>query len=298
MELRKFLALLSLSLLAVLMVAAWFFPLDEDFRVENPFWNGAMSASKTGTILPLNSLDGLAGLPRNAGLLLVPYMDFTTGELDALAGFIEKGGTLLLADDYGYGNRVLEHLGLSARFSGKALLDPLANYRNKWFPRIFNFRSDSLAAGTSGLVLNHATYLESVTPDETVARSSLFSFADLNGIGEWEAGEPTGPLPVVSRHNLGQGGIILLADPSIVINSMEGMEDNRDFIQNVAATVSAFYIDQSHLPPSNLHQTKSLLASLRNIMVTPLGTLGLVMAALAITLAPIWYERRQDDISG
>ena len=75
---------------------------------------------------------------------------------------------------------------------------------------------------------------------------------------------------------------------------METMEGNDSFLQNIAAiTASELLIDQSHLPPSNLHQTKNLLAQIRDSLTSPLGTLGLVMLALTITLMPLWHERRR-----
>ena len=61
---------------------------------------------------------------------------------------------------------------------------------------------------------------------------------------------------------------------------MQTMESNYNFMQNIAATTtSELLIDQSHLPPSNLHHTKNLLANMRGFVTTPLGTLGLVILA-------------------
>jgi len=143
-------------------------------------------------------------------------------------------------------------------------------------------------------VLNHATCLTDVEADNILALSSSFSFIDLDGNQAWNGDEPTGPLPVISRHNLGSGQVILVADPSLFINSMQAIESNDHFIQNIAATTTTeLLIDQSHLPPSNLNQTKELLAYLRNALVTPVGSLTLVIAALTITLMPLWHERRE-----
>ncbi len=296
MELRRFLVILIVVLVIILTIVVWFFPSNEDFRIENPFWNGTRDIS---SLIPVSSLESLSDLPtspQGVTLILVPYLDFTPTELDRLNSFVTQGGTLVLADDYGYGNQILEYLGLKARFSGHFLFDPLFSYKNKWFPRISHLTSTSVTTNTESLVLNHATCLVDVEASDVLALSSSFSFLDLNSNQTWDEEEPTGPLPVISQHSLAAGQIILISDPSIFINSMEAIESNYNFIQNIAGiTTSRLLIDQSHLPPSNLHQTKNLLASIRGYLTTPVGTLGLVILALTITLMPIWYRKKRGE---
>jgi len=293
-KLRRFLVILTIALVIILVIVVWFFPSNEDFRAENPFWNGTRDISSITPASPLTSLFELPSSPQGATLILIPYLDFTPAELEELNSFVTRGGTLVLADDYGFGNQVLEYLGLKSRFSGQAIFDPLFNYKNKWFPRISHLISNSVTSNTESLVFNHATCLIDVETKNVLAQSSSFSFLDLNGNEEWDEDEPTGPLPVISCHNLDSGQIILISDPSIFINSMETMESNYDFIQNiVSSTTSRLLIDQSHLPPSNLHQTKNLLAYIHGWLITRVGTLSVVILALTITLMPIWQRRRQ-----
>ena len=291
MELRRFLTILTVALVILLIVVVWLFPSDEDFRTENRFWNGSSDISSDYPASPLESLSDLPLSPRGTTLVLIPYLRFTTDELVDLNNFVTHGGTLVLADDYGYGNQILEYLGLTARFSGQTLLDPLSNHENKWLPKIPHLKNSPLTSNTESLVFNHATCLVDVGTGDTLAQSSLFSFLDTNDNQTRDEDEPTGPLPVISQHDLGSGQILLISDPSIFINSMEVMEGNYTFIQNIAAlTTSSLLLDQSHLPPSDLHQTKNLLAQIRGFLATPSGTTGLVILALAITLRPIWQK--------
>lgn len=294
MELRRFLTILTIALVIILSAVVWFLPSNDDFRVENPFWNGIKNISSITQALPLASLSNLPSSPQGSTLIIIPYLDFTPSELEEISSFVTRGGTLVVADDYGFGNQILEYLGLEARFSGQTLLDPLSNYKNKWFPRIAHIISSPITRNTESLVLNHATSLTRIENDDVLALSSSTSFLDLNDNESRDEGEPTGPLPVISRHSLGSGQLILISDPSIFINSMENLDSNHTFIQNLAAiTTSSLYIDQSHLPPSNLHQTKNLLAYTRDALTTPAGMLGLVVVSLTITLMPIWYRRRK-----
>ena len=294
MELRRFLALLTLALVLILTTVAWFLPPSEDFRADNPLWNGTKDISSSLPAAPLESLSDLSLLPQGATLILIPYLDFTQAELDELHRFVSQGSTLVLADDYGFGNQVLEHLGLKARFSGQTLVDSVSYHRNKRLPRISHLIPSPLTSNTESLILNHATSLTDVESSDVLALSSTASFLDQNDNWWYNEGEPTGPLPVISRHKLAAGQIILISDPSIFINSMQDIEDNHTLLQNIAATSTAeLFIDQSHLAPSNLRQTKTLLASIRNFLITPAGKVGLVVLALSVTLIPIWQKREE-----
>ena len=294
MRLRSFLMLLSISVAVILLAVIWFFPSNDDFRVENPFWNGTKDMEALTPASPLSNLSDLPSSPVGSTLILIPYVNFTQAELEELQTFVTQGGTLVLADDFGFGNQILEYLGLQARFAGQALLDPLFNYKNKWFPKISHLTTSPITNNTESLILNHATCLTDVESDTVLASSSTFSFLDLNANETHDKNEPTGPLPVISRQSLGSSGqLLLIADPSIFINSMSTMGSNYAFIQNiVATTTSRLLIDQSHLPQSNLGQTKNLLADVRGFFSLPAGTIGLVVAALTITLIPIFGKKK------
>jgi len=276
--------------LLILAAIAWLLPSVDDFSIDNERWNG-VSKTLGGQFQVIGSL---GDLPTGATLLLIPYTDFTTPDLEQLKDFISRGGTLILADDFGYGNKVLEYLGLNERFSGAQLLDPMVNYKNQQFPRIPHYRDSALTAGVASLVLNHATALTNVATENILASSSAFSFLDLASNEEPDSNDPGGPLPVISEHSVGNGQVILIADPSIFINSMSGLEDNRKLLANISAlSTTPPFIDQSHLEPSNLRETKGLLAHARAALASTPGTLGAVALILGLTLMPFWRERRQ-----
>jgi len=292
-ELRRFLLIITVTLLIALILTVWFFPSNDDFRVDNPFWNGIRDVRADFQVQPLDSLADLPSSPDGATLLVRPYQSCTSAELEHLNQFVARGGNLIMADDYGHGNQILESLGLEARFSGQILLDPLINYKNKHFPRIIHVQPDPLTVNTDHLVFNHATSLINIAGSNTLALSSPFSFLDYNGDGTRDSGEPTGPLPVISRHGLGSGQVILISDPSLFINSMDTIASNDSFIQNIAANTPVLYIDQSLLTSSELHRTKSWLQQVRSLFSTPAGTAVLVLAAIIVALIPIWQKKKK-----
>ena len=293
MGLRKFMAILAASVILLVVLTAWFLPLYDDFRVENPFWNGSGTLSTNYMIESLESFAELPASPRGTTLILIPYLELTSGELEQLGSFISEGGRLILADDYGHGNQILEYLGFGVRFSGEVLVDPLINYKTGYFPKIIHFKPDPLTINTESLVLNHATCLVNTEADSAIALSSSFSFLDRNENGTREDDEPSGPLPVICRETSGDGEVVLVTDPSLFTNCMNEIDENEGFIRNIADTTTSLYIDQSHLPPSDLHQTKLILARGREYLRSPLITAGLVALVVVITLEPVWHRRRE-----
>lgn len=294
MKLGKFLLISTLAIIVLLAVVVWFYPSSEDFKVENPFWNGLRTFNTQFEALPLSTLEDLPPAPKGTTLLLIPYAQFSDAELKALEEYVSLGGTLIILDDYGYGNEVLDYLGLEPRFSGKPLLDPLFNYKNKWFPRILDFASTDFS-DVESIALNHASSLSGVSEAEVIASSSQFSFLDLNGNAAADEKEPTGPLPIAANIGVGEGCLILVADPSILINSMEDIDDNHCFLKKIIEIQSPtprILLDQSHLPPeATLGQAKGVLETAYDKLSSPLVASGLVAVILALALRPVWRKK-------
>jgi len=189
--LRNYLAVIGAAVVIAMVVLVWFFPYNDDFGVENPLWNGIEELNSVSPVIPLESLSELPSSPEGEVLLLVPYVRFTASELDEVSRFVNNGGTLVLADDYGYGNQVLKYLEIEERFSGYALLDPLFNHRNERLPRIYHFNSGTITNDVRDIVLNHATCLINVSENNVLAYSSAFAYIDINGNEEWDEDEAT-----------------------------------------------------------------------------------------------------------
>jgi len=71
----------------------------------------------------------LADTRRVAAIVISPEIPYTTSEAKALARLLKSfGGVVLVADEDVGSNRVLEELGVSARISGRRLLDEVGNF--------------------------------------------------------------------------------------------------------------------------------------------------------------------------
>jgi hypothetical protein len=96
---------------------------------------------------------------------------------------------------------------------------------------------------------------------------------------------------------VGQGYVVAIADPSIMINSMIGMGSNLQFIKNVVALSGPnpqIFIDQGHLPAAPLDIAKADLASIYAMISSPLVTLTLIAVVIVLSLNSIWRKREKD----
>ncbi|MFC1999050.1 DUF4350 domain-containing protein, partial [Chloroflexota bacterium] len=274
----------------------WFLPPSADFFVSNTGWNGISEFANRMKATVVDTLEEIPGSPDNTALVLIPYTEFMPAELDKISSYVSGGGTLILMDDYGHGDEVLEALGVGYSFNNSALLDPLNNDGNDKFPKIVNMNDSSLTFNVATLVFNHAVGLVNVPDTEVVARSSVFSFVDIDGDMLYDDDlEAQDSSAVVANSPVGEGRVIAISDPSIIINSMIDMEDNYKIMVNAVQLEhinTEVYLDQSHLPKERLSKVQSVLKTARDAAAYPVALLVIVGAVLLITLRPLWARRR------
>lgn len=266
-------------IIAISLLCIWFYPSIQDFMASNTMWNGIRNFSSEFNADDIESLGELPDVAEETALVAIPYLDYSNEELSKLKGFVEDGGTLLLMDDYGYGNSVLAYLGVSVRFTNKPLLDPLFCYKNQWLPKITDLAPRVKESGIDVIVFNHATTLTNVEQTEIIAWSSTTSFLDINENESWDEGEPKGPLPVATEVRFGKGKLVLASDPSIMLNSMVGRDDNYNFIKYLTThkgEQKAILVDSAHLTKTPLDVSKTRLTGVREILSTPYPLLGIV----------------------
>ncbi|HEY91032.1 MAG TPA: DUF4350 domain-containing protein [Dehalococcoidia bacterium] len=270
-----------------------FLPSTQDFMVHNDIWNGVKTFCDEFGAVTVDSLDDLPDSSENTVLILIPYIELGSEELSAVAQFLDGRGTLLLMDDYGYGNQVLSYLEMDTRFSNRPLLDPLFNFKNLRLPRVTDFSPEVSEAGISTIVLNHATILTDTVESSVVARSSVSSFLDIDESGSREEEEPLGPFPVAARFQVRNGEVIVVADPSIVINSIIGRDDNYTFVRYLTShngQQQGILFTASHLPMASLDVSKTGLTKLQPILASPAGLL-ITISLVFITVSRFTFKK-------
>jgi len=298
MRLSSTLLLVVVLTAAVSLVCIWFYPSFQDFMEANTEWNGLRTFANESGATDISSLDMVPESPDKSVLIVIPGIDYSNQELAILKQFINGGGTLLLMDDFGYGNTVLTYLGVNARFSGKPLLDPLFCCRNQSIPRITDFGEQLKEREISVITLNHATTLNNVVADQIIAWSSTSSFLDINDNGTWEQDEPNGPFAVAAVLTIGKGTLKLVSDPSIIINDIFPKDNNREFIQYLTQNqgeTNNILIDSSHLVKAPLDTAKERVMGLRAALSNPYALLGIIAVIFAAVFG--YNFRRGETVS-
>jgi hypothetical protein len=272
------------SAIVVLVLTIHYMPPIDDFNPANPFWNGLSRASEALGLSPLEDLRRLgvytgSGKAREHVLLILgPSIPFTYEEAEAIRRFLVEGGLLILADDFGTGNELLEMLGLDIRLDGSLLLDPHFKLKSRQLPKII--RIAGLEA--VGPTFNYATIVTG-HGFKTLASSSSFSFLDLNGNMEWDEGEPRGPFSVAAETNFGGGRVIVVSDSSFMINSMFESEGNAELAARILDGRRPL-LDISHWRVGTLSRAKEALAAVFHLASIPEVKYSMVLVTTAVVL--------------
>jgi len=266
---------LALTALTLALLTA-LYPANVDFSLENPSWNGMSSLAELGAE-PVNLAEAYALDPLKYAVLVIgPSKPFSEDEVRALKSFLARGGLVVVADDFGAGNQLLEALGVPARLSGRLLVDPLFFLNAPQLP---------LASwGGRRIALNYATVINA-TAGRVLAWSSPFSYLDLNLNGRRDEGEPAGPFPVAVELRVGPGTLIVVSDSSLFLNSMMGREANRDFLLAILGGRRPA-VDVGHWEETPLTRAKALLGAAWRVARSP--EVRYSLAALALVLSLSW----------
>lgn len=279
---RVILLSLALSVVICLILLA-LYPEGADFGLGNPFWNGM---SEVDAILKPKLLNSYAELPpvgRNLTLLLIgPNRNFTVDETEAIARFIYSGGQVILADEIGFGNSLLENLNLSVRIGGGLVLDPLFKERNAKLPKA-RYISDGYV---TEIVLNHASIIERC--NRTILQTSSFSYLDVNMNNGWDPQEEKGPFTVGCALKMGEGELIIFSDSSLFINSMINLGSNKELLLNIVGNRRVL-VSSIHLPQTTFTIAKSAIMQFANLLSTLEARYVLILSAiiLIVRLTPM-----------
>ncbi|WP_434522754.1 DUF4350 domain-containing protein [Halorubrum sp. AS12] len=225
-------------------------------------------------------------------IILAPTESYSANESQRIREFVERGGTVVIADDFGpHSNPLLAAIGADARFNQAQLRDEQEYYRGPSLPLAPNVTTTPYTRGVSQLTLNGATAVEpgNATP---IVTSSDLSYLDRNATGNLSAGDELGAYPVVAVEPIEEGQIITISDPSIFINSMLTQPDNRVFATQLVDTHGQVILDYSHAgtqPP--LARAVVLLRSSPLLQVSGgVATLGLWLLG--------WRRIREGTVNG
>jgi hypothetical protein len=226
-------------LLLILPTSVPMIKTSSDFSIFNANWNGCSEFAKVlfdnGKIVPVLYSYNSINLKESGVLIVIgPDVGFSSLEIEAVRDFIEEGGTLFVADDFGLANSLLAGLGVNEKFSEKPLGDIFYS-KSVDFPVVARIEDPELSSGVEKLVLNIPSVITGLEGEEEVFSSKVSV-----------VGGNRRSYPILAETRYGEGRVILLSDPDILINDMAA--ENRKFIDNLVGYLGSnrFYFDDVH----------------------------------------------------
>jgi hypothetical protein len=236
-------------------------PPTDDYSLQNPYWNGMSQLAKSYGVTPMGNLTMLSDQPeltRGEALLVIgPTTSYTQEQENSVSGFVRSGGLLVVADDFGSGNQLLQMMGMGSRFDGRLLVDPLYNIRAEQLPTITDVNLPSVAS----IAFDYATFLNVSDPQASIlASSSPYSYVDVNGTGTFEQGDPLGPLPVMASIRVGSGSVVLVSDSSLYLNGMIAQLGNNASLSAIIGSREPL-MDTGHWSEGTLTMARAALTA-------------------------------------
>lgn len=279
----KFMLLSVVLALSVVSIASVVIPPSDDFQPLNPYWNGLEEFFRiTNAVVINSSLKGV--IPEKSVLFVIgPSMNYSKSRIEELKTFVSSGGTLVLMDEVGFINSLLSSMGLDIYVDGHTMLDPVFYFRSWRVPKVVVVGGSSLAVGVDEILLNLPSALRvSGVGVRVLARSSSFSFLDLNNDLEYQVGEPVGPFVVGVEASYGSGRVIVFSDSSLFINGIIWLGDNYRLLKNIISDKTVF-IDTSIWSSTPQLTYRYFILGVYGILSTPELKYGLVVLAMVVT---------------
>jgi len=269
------------------------------FSTYNAAWDGASDLRETATeqdadpVVALNTTEYAEADPTSTiAVILSPDEPYTPQERERLASFVEQGGTLVVAADFGpHSTPLLEAVGAQTRFDGAPLRDEQEYYRSPALPVATNVSGSPETAGVDQLTLNHATSLDAANNTTVLVGSSEFAYLDRNRNGELDESEALASRPVVVREPIERGTVYVVSDPSLFINAMLERSGNAQFVRNLFADRETVVLDYSHVtgaPP--------LAVALLTLQDSPFWQVAVGSVGIGAILWGRWLQQRAFDI--
>lgn len=263
------------------------------FDAFNPDWDGtsdlqaAVEEADSEPVIVRNTTRYDEYGANATAFVLAPNEEYTADDAARIRAFLERGGTLVVADRDGpHGHALLAALGASARPAGPVLRDERHYYRDPALPIATEVDNHTLVEGVASLTLNYGTAIEP-NGTEPLVSTSEYAYLDRDGSGTLSDNETLASYPVATVEPVGDGAVVTVGDPSLFINVMTERSDNRAFITALVAETDHALIDISRTgsPPP-------LVAVLLSVRESLLLQIAIGLGGLALLRAGSVYARR------
>jgi len=229
--------------------------------------------------------------------IIGPKTPFNLDESKHILTFLTSGGVVLLADDTGSGNSLLQSLNVSARFARTTISDLYFYSKQPIYPLISGFAPSPVTRSLTLILMDHPSYIQ-IMDNRTVnelAYSSPFTFIDNYGNGTISQKESTQSYPVMASTQIGNGLLVLVSNAAVFANGAIGFFNNTQLFRNLLNMAGgSATIDITHLNRAPLSDLRSIFRTDVETLVPPLrSTLvrTLTTAALVLVFSAAFIQR-------
>jgi len=276
------LLLLGLALAVTATIAVGAGTSSASFNAYNPGWDGTSELRTTvddseTELQVTQSVNAYNEAPAQATVAVVLSPTEPYENPGRIRQFVESGGTLVVAEDYGSGgNELLDAVGAQARINGTQLRDERNAGPSPAFPTVTPMRNHTYTRNVNSVMLNRGSVVEPGNAT-TLLHSSQFSYLDRNGNEELDTNETLARYPVMTVEQVGDGRVVAVSDPSIFLNAMLDERDNRALLRNIVGTHSQMLFDLSHTSEIPVAVQLQLLMKRSGIAVVLGGTASVLL---------------------
>ncbi|RPJ53867.1 MAG: DUF4350 domain-containing protein, partial [Methanobacteriota archaeon] len=186
-----------------------------EFSRDNIGWDGTSIISgelDAAGAERISDLDRLSDYTGATLMIIAPHKGLTASDKTRYRDFVNRGNVLVVADEYGPGDEILEGVGSTIRFANGTLLSIDLEYSDPSAIIAYKSGEAPLVDGVESVVLNRPA---PIVGGEPLLSTSTISWIDLVENGRIDANETVGPHTVISRETVGQGEVIVISDPSL-----------------------------------------------------------------------------------
>lgn len=269
------------------------------FNAYNPGWDGTselratVEESETDLTIAQTVNAYSQGSPeRTVSVVLSPADSYDNPS--TVRQFVQSGGTLVIAEDYGPGgNELLEAVGAEARINDTQLRDERNAGPSPAFPVATPATNHTYTRNVNSVLLNRGGTVEPANAT-VLLHSSQFSYLDQNENGRLDTDETLARHPVMTVEQVGDGEVVTISDPSIFVNAMLTGRNNRELLENIAGTHERMLFDVSQTSGLPVLVQLQLLLQQSGAVLVAAGTVSVfVLFGLLKTNAAIEWVGRQ-----
>ena len=231
----------------------------------------------------------LAAYHENATLLIIaPDRQPAAQEIAAYRSFLNRGNTIVLADDFGTGNAIVQGIGSRISIIPGNLSSVDRLFADPYSVVVYRMSNETPVRSVTRLVLNRPAPLEG---GDTLMATSILSWIDDNGDKKINTNELLGKFTVMAAEKIGRGRLVVLSDPSVFVNTMQDLDDtwdNKRFISDLIENGEyPIVIDQMNSRTSDTEGMSTMLHVIRTTL-----SIEIIVVVLLMLFAAVAWRRK------